>query len=243
MGRNCLSNNKTKFSFSVVSICTALIFILTSCKQSETDQMREAQLCLNSAPAGQASNCLSKISNNTSEQAYELRCSASFIDGGLGDPIAVLNALNEANGTSQCSGCSSSLNTLNVLAFDTLTLANETFNNCKLSGVSSYTQVSSIVKVATLAKSVSTTATTAEEFQTVLASLAGADEETLGQIAIDTVTYGCAQSTSSSNTSALQQYCTELSNTVISSSAADVGACLKYHLTGLNPPGGSCPSL
>ncbi len=236
---NTNSSTRTKLSLTNKLIALMLpLLVMTACQKSEIDDLKEAQLCMNKAPVGQASNCLSKISQYTTPQSYELRCSAEFIDQGFGDPSTLLAAINQANNTS-CTGCSSSINTISALSFNSTTKAAQNFNNCNLSGISAYSQVSSLVQISTLAKSASATITTADDFKAVIATLPATD---VGQIAISTYQYGCNQSENS--TGALQQYCTELSSTVVSSDPAVVGTCMIYHLTGVGAyPGLPCPAL
>lgn len=224
---------KTSFGlFATVIMTTA--FILTSCKKSELEDLKDAQICLNNSASSEARACLNKISGDTSAQAYQLRCSAVFIEEGFGNPASLIGALDQSNDAAGCAGCSSSMNILTEMAFSSNTTSTEAFNYCNASGVAVYSQLSSIVQISTLAKTLTgVSQPTTAQIETELGNMPDAD---LGNIVLTTVQNGCTAQ--GANNESLAKYCTELSGAVSSyTDPADIGACLKFKLTG----DGACP--
>ncbi len=230
-------------------ITKAILFLFltsafVSCTKSDTNDLQDAQLCLNTAPASEAMNCVSKISSNTTENAYKLRCSAVFIANGFGSPSSFITALDQIkNGSNNagCTGsCSGSLAAMSSLNFGTtqsdLDEATLAFNECKNSGVGIYSQISSIFKIGTL---LAKTAGSVDvgNLETAAAALTGASAEVVGEVVQATYASACADPTNASEST--QQYCSELS-TAISGGATSqsIGECL---LGKMADPAHVCP--
>ncbi len=225
-------------------ITKAILFLfltsaVVSCTKSDTNDLQDAQLCLNTAPASEAMNCVSKISGNTTENAYKLRCSAVFIANGFGTPSSFIDALDQINngGNSSYSGSLSAMSTLNFGTsqsdLDEATLA---FNECTSSGVGIYSQISSIFKIGTL---LAKTAGSIDinNLESAAASLAGADAAVVGEVVQTTYSTACADTENASDST--KQYCAELS-TALSGGATsqEIGECL---LGKMADPGFVCP--
>lgn len=234
-----MKKSTTKQSLTLLStVALSATMILTSCKESELDTIKDAQMCLNKAAPSEAQACVSKLANNSSEQANQLKCSAYFIQENLGTPTGLIDALEQAD--SSCTGCSSgSMGVISALTFPSGTAVSEAaFNVCNASGIPVYSQLSSLVHISTLAKSFDSLATTADEYAAAVNSIPAAD---LGNLVITTYNSSCS-GTSSDEGEALAEFCGELSSALTSASPADVGECLKYKM-GARPgnPGNGCP--
>ncbi|MES2803757.1 MAG: hypothetical protein V4654_14790 [Bdellovibrionota bacterium] len=231
---------KTTLKTSMILSATALMTVMTlsSCtKESELDTIKDAQMCLNTATQATAQSCVSKLAANTSEQASQLKCAAYFIEEGFGSPSALLNAIDSADSGVSCgAGCSTSVNVISELSFSTISNSDAAFEVCNTSGIAVYSQLSSLVQISTLVKTASATATTPEAFATVINALPAA---VLGDLV--QTTYASSCSGANNNGEALQEFCSELGGALAETSAADVGTCLKYKLTGTSYPGLPCP--
>lgn len=215
-----------------VMILTALAAIttLTSCvEENELDTIKDAQMCLNSATTTTAQSCVSKLASNTSEQAYQLKCAAYFIEEGFGTPSALIDAVSAAQGAS-CTGCSGSINILTQLSFSSTTQSAAAFNVCSNSGIAVYSQLSSLVQISTLANPAGTLSTAAD-FETAILSLPAA---TLGSVVSTAYASSCTGQSTTASDAALTTYCSELGAVVTATSDAVIGACLKEKLTGNN---------
>ena len=230
----------------LIAICVTVGF--ASCKKTEVDDLQEAQLCLNSASASTARGCVSSISALSSPRANSLKCSAIFISEGFGSPTAFIAALDSINQGGTCTGgCSSTVNALTTFAFSSFDVstgtgrdannatAAEAFNVCAASSVSSYTQISSLFKLGTLASMVAYSLTGGaaidiDDIDSALASLASSDPSTVGNIAITTYSAVCSDPEHASDSTVA--YCNELKTAVESgSTATDIGSCLLNRLS------------
>lgn len=226
---------------SLYTIAATLITLLSfqACQKGELAELQAAQLCLNTATAGTARNCVTNIASNKTEYAESLRCSAIFIEQGFSTPSQFIDALNAINNSSgSCTGgCSSTVGALVVFNFKGGTsIANEAFTTCSKANVKFYTQVSSLFKLGTLAKlaaGVAESATpTADQIKTGIGSMTDAD---VGSIVTSTYDTVCADTTNAS--AETKKYCTELSTAKSKGSTDDlIGACMKTLLQG-----GTCP--
>lgn len=224
---------------SIALIATAA---LTSCQSDNLDDVKNAQMCLNHAAPADAQGCVSNLSSNTTPQADQLKCAAYFIQENFGSPTALITAIDQSKNATTCTGCSSSLNIVTAMSFSSETQAQAAFDVCNASGVDVYAQLSSIVQIATLAKQVNPSASTPADFSTAIASLASAD---LGNLVLTTYTNSCSDASTTDNKNGknvFAQYCTEMASTLTGATPTDVGACLKYKLTGNNYPGLPCPT-
>lgn len=232
-------NQSTKII--LISLLTAT---LISCQKSDTNDLQNAQLCLNTAPASEAMNCVSKISDNTTENAYKLRCSAVFIANGFGSPSSFITALDQINNGSNnasCTGsCSGSLAAMSSLNFGTtqsdLDEATLAFNQCNQSGVGIYSQISSIFKIGTL---LAKTAGSVDvgNLESAAAALTGASAEVVGEVVQATYTTACADTSKASEST--KQYCAELSTAISGGATAQsIGECL---LGKMADPAHVCP--
>jgi hypothetical protein len=229
----------TKLIFSVLFIST-----IYSCQKSDTNDLQDAQLCLNTAAAGEAMDCVSKISSNTSENAYKLRCSAVFIANNFGAPTSFISAMdqiknggNNAGCTGTCSGSLAAMSTLNFgTTSNSTAAANLAFSECSASGVGIYSQISSIFKIGTL---LSTTAGSTDigNLETAAAALTGASAQVVGEVVQVTYAASCSDTTNASDST--KQYCAELSAAISGGATAQaIGECL---LKKMSDPAYVCP--
>jgi hypothetical protein len=231
------TNNLLKNTTTVLLITASFAF--TGCdKKSDLEDIKNAQICLNNSAPGGAQACVAKLANNSSAQANQLKCAAYFIEEGYGTPAGLITAIEAAKGTS-CTGCSGSMNIISALSFSTDAQSAAAFDVCNTSGVAVYSQLSSLVRISTLAKIAGglTSSSTPAQFEAALLTLAPADLGTLVQ-----TTYASSCSSSSGSGESLQEFCDELGATLAESTPADIGACLQYKLTGNNYPGLPCPA-
>ncbi|WP_409478950.1 hypothetical protein [Pseudobdellovibrio sp. HCB154] len=237
-----------KPSHLLLATVTFAVFGLTACeKESEMDTIKDAQMCLNSAAPAGAQACVSKLASNTSPQANQLKCAAYFIQENLGSPTGLIEAIDASNTDTSCASCSGSMAIISQLKFSSsgvpatdIANADAAFSVCSASGVGIYTQLASMVNIATVTGAALGANADANDYATAIAAV---DASTLGNIVIETYESSCdSNSSSDSDESELQKYCTELSGAVAEATPADVGACIKYKLTGQNYPGLPCPA-
>jgi len=217
-----------KLYSSKIAIFGVLFFIF-SCKKSSVEDLKDAQYCLNTATASTARNCLSKITSDSSSQAYELRCAAEFIAESK-DISSLLTALNTVQGSSQTAVA------IQSLKFSSTTVANTTFNYCNSSGIEVYAQLGSIFNISTLASTMAG--------GDIVTQVGNIDDTTLGNIVLTTYQAACPTTTtnsSNSSTGGTEQYCKEIQNAVAANAnnPAAIGACMTYLLTkqGAQPSG------
>jgi hypothetical protein len=227
-----------------IVLATLFIFSISSCQKSDVNDLQQAQLCLNTATAAEASNCVTAIASNTTENAYKLRCSAVFISKGFGAPTSFISALdqiknggNAAGCTGTCSGSLAAMSTLNFgIDGSAMTAANLAFSECSSSGVGIYTQISSLFKIGTL---LTTTAGSIDigNIETAAAALTGSSAEVVGQVAQVTYSSTCLDTTNASEST--KQYCAELSAAINGGATATaIGECL---LKKMSDPAYVCP--
>lgn len=227
-----------------------IILSSISCKKSELEDLKNAQICLNTAPASQARACVSSLSGDNSELANALKCSAVFISEGFGTPESL--PLDLVNGSTGCGGsCSPTVNALLVLNFDSgdLTDANVRTSNintareaagyCAASGVKVYSLIGSLFQIGTEAKMAAAssgfTSPTATQLETAIGTL---DPTTLGNLVLTTHSSSC-NGTPESQSDSTVKFCTELNTAIGAYTApADIGACLKIKL---DNPAAVCP--
>lgn len=227
---------------------TAFLF---SCAKSEKNDLKDAQLCLNSASGSEALACVDQISSDTSPQAYKLRCSAVFIAEGFKSPTSFVSALDKINNNSgSCTGgCSSTVSAISSLSFSksasdqtrSESVANTAFSHCSLAGTPIYMQISSIFKLGTMTANLAyqanggTSTPNEDEIKAALSSLPPAE---IGELTISTYNSTCQNTESSSD--AIKKYCKELEAAVNSPTGtpASVGSCL---INKLIDPSFICP--
>jgi hypothetical protein len=230
-------------NYKIVLALTAALAITTfsSCQKTQTDELQNAQLCLNTAAPSAAQACVANIASNTTAYASSLRCSAIFISEGYNTPSSFLNAVDAINSPEQCTTtCSSTVNALTTFHFSTNLLATQGFSECSASGVKFYTQLSSLFKIGTaafVALGSPGTTPSADDIQGVLVGLSNTE---MGQLVTTTYAAVCTDLTSASD--ATKAYCAEL-KTAIDSAAIpgntdSIGLCLK---TKLDNPALACP--
>lgn len=231
-----------KPSHLLLATVTLAVFSLTACeKESELDTIKDAQMCLNSAAPAGAQACVSKLASNNSPQANQLKCAAYFIEENLGSPTGLIEAIDASNTDNSCASCSGSMAIISQLKFSSIGNADAAFSVCSSSGVGIYTQLASMVNIATITGAALGSNATAQDYATAIAAVPA---DTLGDIVLQTYASSCDSNSSSdsNNESELQKYCTELSGAVAEATPTDVGACIKYKLTGQNYPGLPCPA-
>lgn len=224
---NHMKTNTQMQKFTTVFMIAAGLMLTACDKKSDLEDIKNAQICLNNSPASQAQACVAKLANNNSEQANQLKCAAYFIEEGFNDPTKLINAIEGSEGGNGTVGI------ISQLAFSGgQTQSTAAFNVCNASGVAIYSQLSSLVQIATIAKNGVASIDTPAEFETAITNM---DEATLGSLV--QTTYAASCSSSSGSGESLQEFCTELGAAVAGSSAAEIGACLQERLTGTNEAG------
>lgn len=226
-----------------LSLTSSLFF---SCQQSSKEDLKEAQLCLNTSTPADARGCLSKISSDTSAAAYKLRCSAVFISEGFNTPATFADALEKLKNPGTCTGgCSSTVTTINALNFHAglnlgadaiararnLAVSAEAFSYCAQSQAGIYLQISSLFRLGTIAAMASYAAngSGAPTEDQIKAQIASLDSATLGAIVNLTYSSSCQDLTTASDST--KAYCTELGKAVSSGTTdAAIGSCLKIKL-------------
>lgn len=246
------------FKFKVLSagLLIVLNVILSSCQKSDKNDLKETQLCLNTATSATALTCLEKITSNNTAQAFKLRCAAMFISQGYTTPSSFTSALNSINGSGCGGGCSSTVAALNGLNFHSgdpktvpsdrtanETAANLAFSYCSQSETNIYMQIASMFKIGTLATNMAYATTgaagatpTEAELLAAVAALPAAD---LGAIVNTTYAATCTNTTNASDE--IKKYCGELSTSIAATNGTDaaVGACLQHIMA--NPGATTCP--
>lgn len=227
-----------KHKLLALALTLSASFLFQACQKGELAELQAAQLCLNTATAGTAQNCVANIASNTTAYAYSLKCTAIFIEQGFSTPSSFINALNAIN-SSGCSGtCSPTLNALTTLNFgNNTTAANNAFSVCSKAEVKFYTQISSMFKIGTLAYAAGSLSgtPTASQLETAVASV---DAAVLGELAQTTYTSVCADTTGAS--AETKSYCNELALAVnTGGTSAAIGACLQARLA--DPNKTTCP--
>lgn len=223
---------------------TSLLFF--SCQQSSKEDLKEAQLCLNTSAPADARGCLNKIASDTSATAYKLRCSAVFISEGFNTPATFADALDKLKNPGTCTGgCSSTVTAINALNFHSgsnlgadaaararnIAVSAEAFSYCSQSQAGIYLQISSLFRLGTIASMAAYAANgsgTPTEDQ-IKAQIAGLDSATLGSIV--TITYNSSCQNLSTASDSTKAYCDELGKAVSAGSTdAVIGNCLKIKL-------------
>lgn len=220
-------------NYKIVLALTAALAITTfsSCQKTQTDELQNAQLCLNTAAPSAAQACVAKIASNTTAYASSLRCSAIFISEGYNTPSSFLNAIEAINSPETCTGtCSSTVNALTTFHFSTDLLAAQAFTECGASGVKFYTQLSSLFKIGTAAFVILGSPGTTPTADDIAGAIATIPDATMGEIVINTYASVCTDLTSASD--ATKSYCAELKVAIEAPTAttAGIGACLKAKL-------------
>lgn len=237
---------KTVVLFTLITAAS----LLFSCQRSAKDDLKDAQLCLNTSAPAEARNCLTKIASDTSATAYKLRCAAVFISEGFNTPASFTDALDKLKNPGTCTGgCSSTVTAINTLNFHNgsnlstdaaarqrnLDISAEAFDNCGQAGANIYMQISSLFRLGTLASMTAYQTSggvppTEDQIKTAIGSLSDAD---LGAIAVATYTATCTNLTNASDST--KAYCTELGVAVNSSTnQTAVGSCFKNKLQNPN---------
>lgn len=226
------TTKKTTMLLSATVLMTTMTF--TSCtKESELDTIKDAQMCLNTATTATAQSCVSKLAAINTEQASQLKCAAYFIQEGYGTPTKLIDAIEAA----ESGGGDSSMNMISELSFSSSVQSAAAFEVCNDSGIAVYSQLSSLVQISTLAKTIDPTAVSPAEFSAAVGNIPAA---VLGDLVQTTYSSSCSGESGSGE--ALQEFCGELGEALSENSAADVGTCLKYKLGAAAWPGLPCPN-
>ncbi len=226
--------------------------LLYSCKESDTNALQEAQLCLNTASSSQAMACVSKIETDPSRIAYSLRCSAIFISQGFGNAVDFVNALNSINGSANCTSCSSTVNALNALKFTAAGVSTPTefaannaaaanaFSQCSQADAKIYTQIASIFRLGTLTAMLAYQNIGASYTQDQLAAqIANLTPTDVGAIVNITYVNTCQNLANASDSTI--KYCAELKIAVDNGATeTEIGQCLIEKLQNPNYAGPLC---
>lgn len=232
------------------SLLLTTTFFVFSCAKSDKNDLKEAQICLNTAPPSEALGCTDKIASDQSAQAYKLRCAAVFISEGFNTPTSFIDALDKINSNSgSCTGgCSSTVGAISALSFKTgnnattaehdrsKSVANMAFSYCSLAETPIYMQISSIFKIGTLAYVTAGVASPTED--QIKAALSGLPNAEVGDLVIATYNSTCNDIEKASD--ATKKYCQELSTAISLTDGTNVqvGSCLKKKLA---DPNATCP--
>ncbi len=232
-----------------------LIFLLAtstfyfSCEKSNKNDLKEAQICLNSSSPSEARGCINKISSLQTAQAFKLRCAAVFISEGYNTPASFISALDQLNGTTGgCTGgCSSTIGAISALTFKNANnlsasdqarsqaVADEAYSYCSQAETNIYMQISSLFKIGTYAANIAYlsnggTTPTPDQVRTALNALPDAD---VGAIVVQT--YGATCQDVSNASDSTKKYCAELGTAVTAGGTqAQIGNCLKQKLANPN---------
>lgn len=239
---------KTK-AYKIFSLLFFVTIFTVSCQKSNTNDLQIAQICLNAASAGSALSCVNKISGDTSENAFKLRCAAYFISEGFGAMSSFAPALDQINGsTTGCSGtCSPTLAAMTTLSFrsgnvslQTVKDANNlkaatTFEQCSQSGVKIYSEISSIFRIGTLTAMIAGVSNpSATQLEAALPSLPSA---TLGAVVLTAYQTSCTNLDGASDSA--KKYCSELNSAIgTKTDPTLIGDCMKIKL---DNPAALCP--
>ncbi|MBC7742875.1 MAG: hypothetical protein H7061_11810 [Bdellovibrionaceae bacterium] len=238
-----------------VIICSALIalFLFSCAKPSSKEDLKDAQLCLNTASTATARSCVSKILSDNSTSANKLKCAMVFISEGVG-ATTFTDALDKLKNNGTCTGgCSSTVSAITTLNFHSganlstdaaaravnIATSIEAFGYCSLSGAKILADISSLFRLGTEAAMLAYPLTgggtpTEDQIKTAVASM---DSATIGSIVTTTYNTSCVGSTSSSES--MKKYCDELGASVAGgATAATIGACFKGKLAN---PAYVCP--
>lgn len=231
---------KNLFSIATLTLISLSFF---SCKKGDSDDMLEAQYCLNKAANSEARACVSKIESKGTPSAYKLMCASVFISKGFGSVSSFASAIDQITHPSGggCTGndCAGSLNAMNVMNFGTdATAASQAVDFCTKSQVVAYSQMSSMFSIGTQMKIAlgNTSNPSATDLENAVQAI---PDSTLGSIVNQTYSSSCSDLTNASNET--KQYCAQLQVAVSNTdgSNAAVGAFLKNCLQ--NPGVGVCP--
>ncbi len=127
------------------------LFVLTSCETPEDRQLATAQDCIDAAKSGaDADICYASVEGNESEKAYLIRCSASYIAQGFtGARFAKAFQNLKDNPSSGQDPMATVMAYLIFTKTSTLHSIDNTFENCKKSGVRSMIRLATMSKLAT----------------------------------------------------------------------------------------------
>ncbi len=117
---NIFFNLSLKHSYLII---TLMIAILTSCGQSDSDKIGDAQFCLDKLTIHSeenVNNCVAKLGNLENKESYLIRCNAGFIQEGFSSPTKILDVVDgmTKNGTTNTNPTAT---ILSVLIFKTKT--------------------------------------------------------------------------------------------------------------------------
>ena len=214
---------------------TLAILALPSCQKSETNNLQDAQLCLNTATQDTARDCLTSIESDKTAFADSLRCSAIFIAEGFGSPADLYKALEGMSPTNS----GSTIDALVTFSFSKLgtdsiekrnankATAIDAFKVCSQSNVKFYTQISSLFKIGTLAAMDVITANQAVNSGTIKNIIANFDPATLGEIVTTSHASVCSGDMTDAPDSTVS-YCSELSAALANHTTPEaIGICLR----------------
>ena len=140
--------------FGLVLLSISLL-TFSGCEDKDDAEIYKAQFCLDRAAPGSAdvAACVANIQNQTSKQAYVLKCSADFLTAGI-DEVKIVNAIENMDGDDNGSNPSTVL--MDNLSFQTQTpiasnntLAAQAVTNCSLSGSDTLKALAEMASVST----------------------------------------------------------------------------------------------
>jgi hypothetical protein len=132
----------------------AMVILIAGCsKQSDSDKVGDAQICLNSAStSAQVNSCLEKVEGLETTAAYATRCNGAFIREGFANPSKYSSAFSNLSGGSS----TATMDFMGFIMFASQSTiaansvnATSAFNNCFLSGAKGTTLIAAMGGVAT----------------------------------------------------------------------------------------------
>lgn len=107
----------TRQKITLILVSFSLISGVISCAKTDSDKIAEAQNCVDKSTPTTSVSCLDKISGLESAGAYNLRCSAMFIQEGFNDGSKIVNAFKSIDPKAGGTGASNMQNFMGILAF------------------------------------------------------------------------------------------------------------------------------
>lgn len=235
-----------KKTIAITLLSLTSLSILSCAKVSSKEDLKDAQLCLNTAPASAARDCVAKIASDTSPAANKLRCAAIFISEGV-TATTFTDALDKIKNNGTCTGgCSSTVSAISTLNFHSganlstdniardknIATSVEAFTYCTQSGTKIYGDISSLFRIGTEAAMIAYPLTggaepTEDQIKTAVGSM---DAATVGTIVQTTYASSCSNRNAdeSENT---KKYCDELASALAGGAdVTSIGNCFKAKL-------------
>jgi len=206
----------------LVAITVSLIAVSCS-KNSESDDLSQAQACLDNVPLGDysaADACLPMVKDYTSQQAMILRCSIIITSGGLmEDQIdKAYNAFTDSSQTNKTAAYMAALSLYYPTIDDGYTKALQAQPYCNATGINGYKYLASLIVSGT--------------FMSKVAGSIDITDPTAAQTAITNLVNDCVTTPTPSctnNIASLGSSVTTLAQSYCSTSGADANVCTQVN--------------